>query len=83
MAGIGIVVNVVGHGVRAVVKEDASTCNAVLGPMMDTAFVVRSWAGDIGAAGVIVELAGFGVGELVSMVSYLLVEMKKLSYIHV
>ena len=50
--------------VAAVVKEDPATRDAVLGPVVDGAFVVRLCSEDVGAVRVVVEGAGCEVGEL-------------------
>lgn len=45
MWGVGVVGYVVGFGVGAVVEEDAAGGDAVVGPVVDAAFVVGGWAG--------------------------------------
>lgn len=45
---VGVIGDVVGVGVVAVVEEDGATCNAVGGPMVDAAFEVSVFAVDIG-----------------------------------
>jgi hypothetical protein len=59
VCGVGVVGYVVGFGVGAVVEEDAAAGDAVLGPVVDAAFVVGGWAGYVAAFGL------DGVGWLV------------------
>ena len=62
--GVGVVVVVLRRSVGAVVEEEGAAGHAVAGPVVDGAFVVGVRAGDVGAVGVVVECAGWEVGEL-------------------
>ena len=61
---VAVVGDVVGVRVAAVVEQDAPACDPVLGPVVDGAFVVGVWAEDVAGLGVVVEGAGWDVGEL-------------------
>ena len=50
--------------VGAVIEEDAATCDAVVRPMMDRAFVVRVGTDDVVTVGVVVEGLGGYPGKL-------------------
>ena len=61
---VGVVLDAFSVRVGAVVEEDAAAGDAVLGPVVDGAFVVRFRSEDVGAVRVVVEGAGCEVGEL-------------------
>ena len=65
---IAVVGDVVGVGVAAVVEEDAPSCDPVLRPVVDGAFLVGIRAHDVGGMGGVVECAGGDVGELLVLV---------------
>lgn len=48
---VWVVVDAVGFGVAPVVEEDAAAGNAVLGPVVDAAFVVGGRADNVGSFG--------------------------------
>lgn len=50
--------DVVGFGVGAVVEEEAAAGDAVVGPVVDAAFVVCGWAGYVAAFGLVGMLVG-------------------------
>lgn len=61
-----VVVDALLAGVAAVVEQDATACDAVVGPVVDGALVVCGWAEDVGAFGLDIAL----VTALLSIVGY-------------
>ena len=65
--------------VGAVVEEDPTACDTVVGPVVDGAFVVCFVADYVFAVGVIVEGAGWYPGELYCLSAYASCKLRKLT----
>ncbi len=64
MSFVGVILDALFVGIGAVIEQDAAAGNAVVGPVVDGAFVVCFGTSDIFAVGVVIEGGRGHVGYL-------------------